>query len=30
MGDLRLPGTSPVAAVYDILRTEEKYAEDRD
>ncbi len=30
MGDLRLPGTSLVAAVYDILRTEEKYAEDRD
>jgi hypothetical protein len=30
MGDLRLPTTSPVAAVYDILRTEEKYAEDRD
>ena len=30
MGDLRLPGTRPVAAVYDILRTEEKYAEDRD
>ena len=30
MGDLRLAATSPVAAVYDILRTEEKYAEDRD
>jgi len=30
MGDLRVPGTGPVAAVYDILRTEEKYAEDRD
>ena len=30
MGDLRVPGTSPVAAVYEILRTEEKYAEDRD
>jgi len=30
MGDLRLPGTGPVAAVYDLLRTEEKYAEDRD
>ena len=30
MGDLRLPANSSVAAVYDILRTEEKYAEDRD
>lgn len=30
MGDLRLRATGPVAAVYDILRTEEKYAEDRD
>jgi hypothetical protein len=30
MGDLRVPATGPVAAVYDILRTEEKYAEDRD
>jgi hypothetical protein len=30
MGDLRLRATGPVAAVYDILRTEQKYAEDRD
>lgn len=30
MGDLRLRATGPVAAVYDILRAEEKYAEDRD
>lgn len=30
MGDLRLRPTGPVAAVYDILRTEQKYAEDRD
>jgi len=30
MGDLRLRATTPVVAVYEILRTEEKYAEDRD
>lgn len=30
MGDLRLRATGPVAAVYDILRAEDKYAEDRD
>jgi hypothetical protein len=30
MADLRVRATGPVAAVYDILRAEEKYAEDRD
>ena len=30
MGDLRIRATRPVAAVYDILTTEEKYAGDRD
>ena len=30
MGDFRIQATGPVAAVYDILRTEQKYAEDRD
>lgn len=30
MGDLRIRATAPIAAVYDILTAEEKYAEDRD
>ncbi len=30
MGDLRIRATAPIAAVYDILTVEEKYAEDRD
>lgn len=30
MGDLRLRAAPPVVAVYEILRDEQKYAEDRD
>jgi replicative superfamily II helicase len=30
MGDLRLRAAPPVIAVYEILRDEQKYAEDRD
>lgn len=30
MGDLRIRAAAPVAAVYEILTAEEKYAEDRD
>jgi len=30
MGDLRVHATGPVAAIYDILRTEVDYVEERD
>ena len=30
MADLKVRATAPIAAVYDILRAEAKYAEDRD